>query len=599
MGLLDKVRSLGSSVLNKARDVENKVEKTVEKTAVNLAKDAYDIAKNAPAALGAGVEATVSGLVPSKTQVAHAWSVISDASMRFGGALSAAGSTVEAGSKALSPFVPFAGEGVLIGGAVKGLGSAVTAAPEKAVSLVHEAQDLEKKGEAFLHRAEAVADQGIKAAKAGLETVKNGLEIAKNGVTNFVNEVAHAVDYGHNIDELGDNDKYTLAVGGEASVEGIKGYGKGSIEVEKNEKGKYVVSADGELGGGVYGEIGGKIGAKLDAEASATLGVGGKIEMTFDTAEEAKKATGILLKQAASTAVSVEGNQLLPGAGLLAGKALAPSSDEMNFLADHTSAVELGGNVAGEVAGCVGLKDVAGLFGSAKVKDEVAVRIELKDEKGEPKKPELVVKQTATGEAELGAGLKLGGREENGMAAAFAGGKGEASVEVEQRFTLPNVKRGDLLAHPLDTVRNAASSMVKTEKDKVTLGLDVSGQALGSGGGLEVEASYEGNFADLQKSAVAALVKGDVNGALKTLDGKDSLELKFEPYATVGVACSPEISIMGFGVGMEFEATRKDYAEKPARKEWKGSPSELGDKLNKQLRPYIDVGKRVRPQITG
>ena len=378
MGLLDRVRSLGSSVLNKVKDVENTVEQTVEKTenaAVNLAKDAYDAAKHVPAALGADVEASVSGIIPSKTQVVHAWSTLTQAAEKFGGALSAAGSTVQSGSKMLAPFVPFANEGVLLGGAVKGLGSVIAGAPDQAVSLIHEAQVLEKKGEDFLHNAEGVVDQGIKAAKSGLETVKSGLETVKNGVASFVSEVASAVDYGQNIDKLGPDDKYKLALGGSASVEGIKGYGKGSIEVTKITAGKYVVSADGELGGGVYGEVGGKIGASLNAEASATLGVGGKIEMTFDSAEEAKKATQILLKQAASTAVSVEGNQVLPGVGMLAGQALAPSGDEMNFLADHTSAVELRGNVAAEVGGCVGLKDVAGLFGSAGVKDELAVRM--------------------------------------------------------------------------------------------------------------------------------------------------------------------------------------------------------------------------------
>ena len=232
MGLLDRVRSLGSSVLNKVKAVENTVEQTVEKTenaAVNLAKDAYDAAKHVPAALGADVEASVSGIIPSKTQVVHAWSTLTQAAEKFGGALSAAGSTVQSGSKMLAPFVPFANEGVLLGGAVKGLGSVIAGAPDQAVSLIHEAQVLEKKGEDFLHNAEGVVDQGIKAAKSGLETVKSGLETVKNGVASFVSEVASAVDYGQNIDKLGPDDKYKLALGGSASVEGIKGYGKGSI----------------------------------------------------------------------------------------------------------------------------------------------------------------------------------------------------------------------------------------------------------------------------------------------------------------------------------------------------------------------------------
>ena len=566
-------------------------------------QDGFNAVKNAPVALESGAQAIASKIPTAASQVEHQWAgALHQATEKFGGALSAAGSAVESGSRVLAPFVPFASEGVVIGGAVKGMGNLVAAAPDKAVSLLHDVQELERRGEDFVHRAEGVVDQGVKAAKAGLETVKSGLNTVKNGVADYISEVSKAVDYGHNIDALGPNDTYKLALGGSASVEGLKGYGKGSIEVERNAEGKYVVSADGELGGGIYGEVGGKIGAKLDAEASATLGVGGKIEMTFDSPEEAKRATEILLKQAASSAASVEGNQILPGAGFVAGQLLAPSADEMKFLADHTSAVELRGNVAAEVAGCVGLKDVAGLFGSAEVKEELAVRIELKDEKNQPKQPELVVKQTVSGEAELGAGLKLsnGAKEANEGSAAFIGGKGEAEVSVEQRWTLPNVKGADLLSNPLGTIRDAGSSMVKSEQDKITLGLDVSGQALGNGGGINVEASYKGNFADLQKGVVDSLVKGDVNGALKSLDHEDSLELKFEPYQTLGVSCSPDISIMGFGVGMEIEATRKDVADPPARREFKGKPSEAIAELDKAITPYLEKARLGRPlQISG
>ena len=54
MSLLDKVRSFGSTVVNKTAELEKAVEKTVEKTghaAVDLAKDTFEAAKSAPSPL--------------------------------------------------------------------------------------------------------------------------------------------------------------------------------------------------------------------------------------------------------------------------------------------------------------------------------------------------------------------------------------------------------------------------------------------------------------------------------------------------------------------------------------------------------------------
>jgi hypothetical protein len=65
------------------------------------------------------------------------------------------------------------------------------------------------------------------------------------------------------------------------------------------------------------------------------------------------------------------------------------------------------------------------------------------------------------------------------------------------------------------------------------------------------------------------LLQGDADGALKSLDAKDSPEMSVEPHTTLGVSCAPGISVMGFGVGMEFEAIRKDVK---GTTEFKGQP---------------------------
>lgn len=605
MGLLDRLKSAGTSIVNTARSVEHAVENTAAKAAHTVTatvSDGYEAVKKTAVSLGGEVAHTAS-VIPSKvaagtSQAAHSWyHAINDAADAYGGAMRTAGSLMEKGGKALAPYVPFAGDAVLLGQAAQVMGKGIADAPENAVagasSLIHTGQELVQEGEDFLHRAERVVGQGVQAARDGLQLVGQGIDAAKEAVTGFVGEVARATDYGHNIDALGNGDKYRLAVGGSVSAEGGKAYAKGAVEVTRNEAGKYVVSVDGELGAGVYGEVGGKLGAKLNAEAEATLGVGGKMEMTFDNAEDAKRATEIILKQAAASAVTAGGNNVVPGvggvvAGAIAERTIGPTADEMKFLAQHTSAVELRGNVAAEVAACAGLKNTAGLFGNASVKEEVSARLEFRNAEGEPIQPQLVVRQSVTGEASLGAGLHTSdGKKEGGSGAkaAYVGGKGEARVVVEQRFTLPNVSTTDLLAHPGETIRSAASSMVKSEQDKITLGLDLSGQAFGSGGGVEATATYQGNFDNIRGAAVEALRRGDLGGALRSVDAGEA-EIKVEPYSKIGVAYAPGVSIMGFGVGASFEATRKDVSEEHTLVE-KGKPSEIARDLNNALQPYL------------
>lgn len=619
MGLLDRLKSVGTSIVNTARNVEHAVESkatSAAHTVTAAVSDGYTSVKKAAVSLS-GEVAHTAAVIPSKvaagtSQVAHSWyNAINDAADTYGGAMRSAGALMEKGGKALGPFVPFAGDAVLLGQAAQVMGKGIADAPENAVAgastLIRTGQELVHEGDDFLHKAEDVVGQGVQAAQHGLQLVGQGIDAAKHAVTDFVGEVARATDYGHNIDALGSGDKYRLAVGGNVSIEGGKAYAKGAIEVTRNEAGKYVVSVDGELGAGVYGEVGGKLGAKLNAEAAATLGVGGKMEMTFDNPADAKRATEIILKQAAAAAVTAEANSVVPVvggmvAGAITERALGPTADDMNFLAQHTSAVELRGNVAADVAGCAGLKDVAGLFGSAGVKEEVSARLEFRNAEGESlHPPQLVVRQTVTGEASLGAGLKLSdGKEEGGSGAkaAFVGGKGEAKVVVEQRFSLPNVSTTDLLAHPAETIRNAASSMVKSEQDKITLGLDLSGQAFGNGGGVEATASYSGNFDNIQRSAIDALRRGDLSGALRSVDAGEA-EMKVEPYSTIGVSFSPGISIMGFGVGASFEATRRDVSEEHSLVE-RGKPSEIARDLNTALQPYLPyVRASVPTQLRG
>lgn len=527
---------------------------------------------------------------------------INAAADKLGGELKQHGSTLEKAGKLLDGYVPFAKDIQTLGTGAKALGTGIADAPENAVALSGEIADRATNiGDAAM----SILDDAKKAVKGklneGVEAVKTGLGLLEAGAKglyeagrDYVKGVGEAVDFKTNIDKLGEGDKYKLGVGASGSVEGIKVYGKGSIEVEKKDGG-YVVSVDGELGGGIYGEVGGKVGAKLNAEAQATLGIGGKVEMKFKTAEDAKKATEILLKQAAASAAESQNGALaLPGQVVAA--AIKPTPEELKFLSSNVSAVELRGNVAAELAGAVGFKNTLGINAGAKVKDEVAARIEFTNP------PTVSVKQTLSGEIAGSAGLRLtdgkknaDGRDVGDIGSLGAGGKIEAKASVEQKFTLPgSVDVAALQKDPVGYVKGVANQVVKSEEDKVTLEIDAQGGVLGSGGGVKTEINFKAKAEDLKNSQyLEKLFKGDVNGALTSLGNKIEVDAKVTPYKTLGVSLAPSVSIMGFGGGVELEATRQDMADQPLY-EYKGkNATETAAKLAQmyqQYSPYLQTG---------
>ena len=518
---------------------------------------------------------------------------------KLGGELKAHGSVLEKAGKLLDGYVPFAKDIQLLGQGAKALGTGIADAPENAVALSGEIADrATHMGQAalnFLDDAKKVAAQkvheGVEAVQSGVALLETGAKGIYNAGKEYVQGVADAVDYKTNIDKLGEGDKYKLGVGASGSVEGIKIYGKGSIEVEKKDGG-YVVSVDGELGGGIYGEVGGKLGAKVNAEGSATLGLGGKVEMKFATAEDAKKATEILLKQAAASAAQSQ-NGVLAIPGQIAAAAIKPSAEELKFLSSNVSAIEVRGNVAGELAGTLGIKDVAGANLGLKAKEEVAARIEFTNP------PTVSIKTTLSAELAGSVGLRLTNGKEGGEANTGglpgANGKVEVKASVEQKFTLPgNFDKAALAADPAGYIKGVSQSIVKSEEDKITLEIDAQGGVLGSGGGAKTEISFKGKAEELRNSGyLEKILKGDVNGALTALGDKVEVEAKVTPYKTLGVSLAPGISVMGFGVGVELEATRQDFADQPLY-EYKGkNATETAQRLAQlaqQYSPYLQNG---------
>jgi hypothetical protein len=321
-------------------------------------------------------------------------------------------------------------------------------------------------------------------------------------------------------------------------------------------------------GGGVYGQLGGEVGAKASVSGAATLGVGGKLELRFETAEDAKKGAGILLKQAAVAGMEGAAGPL----GMLAGAAVQPSQADMKFLSDHASAVDLRGNAAAQVSAALGFKSVAGVAGFAKAKGEDTVRLEFK------KPPHVVIRQELSAQLNASAGLKLGTPNTTGAIRKQAQG-GEANLlataTVEQRYTLPtNIDLSQLKHDPVGTLKSAASGIAKSEQDTVSLKLDASGGALGKRGGMLATASYSANVDQLaQSGAIGKLLHGDMKGALDAAAKTSNITLAVTPYEQVGVKYAPAGSVMGFGVGASFDAMRKDVRRPPLYEYSGGDPA--------------------------
>lgn len=622
MGIGDWAKSKVRSAAQTASQVSNQIEKgasQVKQGVTEAAKDVKDTASAAvdqvkkTASVAANdlvnqVEAGKQRVEQVATQAAgdvkhiieNPFESVNRAADRLGSTVQDAGRTIEQGGRLLEGHVPFADEIRELGQGAQQAGQQIQDAPEQAAHLAGEVEKdvngLVNQGRALVQRAEQAAERGLEAVEAGIDTVRSGVDTIAQGVQDFGQHVADSVNYNRNIDQLGDGDKYTIGVGANASVEGGKIYSKGAIEVERKGN-QYVVSVDGELGGGIYGEIGGKLGpAKASGSAEATLGIGGKVEMTFDSPEEAKRATDILMRSAAVAAAQTSASvSTVPGSGLAAdalGSAIGPSSDDLRFLADHTSAVELRGNVAAELAGSLGVADkgsqLAGLFAKGNVKRELTARVEFGNGQSNPA---VVFKDTLSGEVALGGGLgfsKDGG--DNGASTGVAASiVGKGKLEHEQRFELPaGLDTQNLLEDPLGTINSVAQHVQANQSDKVSLTLEGEGQAAGNSRGFEAKFEATGNVDQmLQSGALGQAVQGDFQGALQNLGDQVQVEASIKPYETHGLAFSPGISVMGFGVGIEGQATRRDFSDKPM---WtfKGNGTDTAGEVGEQFQKALE-----------
>ncbi|WP_408888662.1 DNA/RNA non-specific endonuclease [Myxococcus faecalis] len=198
----------------------------------------------------------------------------------------------------------------------------------------------------------------------------------------------------------------TITLSGNLDVKvGLKAGIEGEVEVEKTADGKYQLSAEvtGDVGVGLVG--------------SASVSAGGRVEMKFDTPEEAAKAAVILGKGPA---------------------ALASGGEDHKFMLDHLSAMEV--NIGAEAeAGLGGKFGPASAELSASIGATTSYRVEF--EKGKPTHLVRSIEIEGSGAASIAGGLK-------GAAGLSLGGEVTGSVSMETSIPLDasKVDAKDMLA---------------------------------------------------------------------------------------------------------------------------------------------------------
>ena len=417
------------------------------------------------------------------------------------------------------------------------------AAAAKTVQQVNQAHN-----QAVKQVAGNVADVGAAAAN----TVANAAEDGANAVWQAGKQMVGALDYKANIDALQEGDRYQLGVGGEVKVGVGKGFADGDLEVKRTKDG-YTVSATGRFGAGALAEEGGELGPlKATATAEATQAFGGKVEMSFKTAEEAKRAADILVRQAAALGAASS------PVGAVASPLLQPSKDELKFLANNISALELNSTVAGNLSSTLGLDEksspiYAGLQEKLGLEAGQTARIELKD--GKPSA--LVLRQDFGGNFDYraGAGLSSTGESKDRVSAKsvdLAAVSAKGNIRVETRIPLPQsfdtskITDGEYMKKTLgDIAKNTEQRIELTGQGSartIIPGLPLNGA---------VKAKFEatGKASEiLTPTVLNQFMQGNLAGAAKSVGDKVQVKGSVTPYSTEGFDTRQGLSLMGVGL---------------------------------------------------
>ncbi|GIW73305.1 MAG: hypothetical protein KatS3mg102_2847 [Planctomycetota bacterium] len=407
-----------------------------------------------------------------------------------------------------------------------------------------------------------LVDRGLEqAAESGRELLARGREAAEGVVAagrELVDRVADTFDPGTHIRQLdSEGDSVKIKLGGFAQVE-VRGEAAAELEVRRTAEG-YEVEVSGEAGVGLIGQLGGEAGAEAQASARAMLMAGGKVTMSFRTAEEAERAVGALARMGAVAAAS----QAAPGplgwvAGAGAQALIGPSEEDMQFLSQHTRSVELRGGAAGVVAGELGIAETLDVGGEAGLRQDMGLVIHFPERNAAgqvTRGPQVTVFHETTFAAK-------------GEAAAVGAVRGamEGKVRLEQTVQLPaSVNMERFLQDP--------GAVAREVRDRATVQparMKVEGWVRGGGGvsglyahaGAQAGAGFEYTIEGVnpQRALLATnyITAGDMQRGLEVIDPDATYSGQIYGYGYAGVEFAPEVSVLGVGVGIEAAYQHQD-----------------------------------------
>jgi hypothetical protein len=384
-----------------------------------------------------------------------------------------------------------------IGGDVRdGLGDAAGEVRDRAGDVVDEVRELP--GEA----RDAAGDL--------VDNVEDGVEIVRDEVDERVRDAADrffdlreslsdrllsSLNIEEKLERLEPGDTFTLAVNGEVSAE-LAGEVSGAIQVTQREDGTFVVTAEARVLVGL---------GVLD---NNLLGGGsGEVEFEFDSLDEARQGIEGLVKAGTLTTPL--------------GLATGPSPDEVGTLAGNISAVEVGGDVLGELDFRLGITDLQGGGVEGQVELTSGARIEFED--GEPTDIVATFEVTGEGAAELSNQIQgpLVFSEESARefeeAVGFDPREGLGTVEAEASFEIE--VRAPIIADPADGDPAEQADAIVADLGGIAIG-PPTGSFRGNvefesnNRGVEVGVAVEGIDQEGVRDFFDELGQGDLEGAI-------------------------------------------------------------------------------------
>ncbi|TNE48569.1 MAG: hypothetical protein EP343_15915 [Deltaproteobacteria bacterium] len=536
-----------------------------------------------------------------------------------------ASQNIESGSRRLRSAVPDVGGLIPRAQQVREAGEALLRTPTQVGSAVGNLgghlNELSHEGRKVLDK---VAERDLPGAlRSARDLVGKGVGTLVDYGSTVAGVVVEKVDFNKQIDNLRDGDRYTISVGGDLHTTkeralGAKGEADGFIEIQRLGE-RYVVAVDGQLAASIHPSGGLRKGLTAQVGVDAKIGAGVKLEMTFDTPDEAKRATRSLLQlsmMAGAGVASGVGGGVLGGAiALPLGALLSPSEEDIQGMRERISALEIRGLVAGQLGSNLGLGvsnvDLAGLVGELDAGTEVALRVEVPPDE----RPAVLLRQTL----QLGAGthVKAGismtsnsgaGREmidpefeprENSIGpggvdlTAGLGAGLQGHVSVETGVQLPDsVPTYQLIKEPLQTLRGLVGDVLEVIPARLSGVVRAGGLLFTRKTGLEAKFLVEGEVVTLLRSGVfQQLRERDFRQALQTLGELLHLRAQVRPYELSGHSLHPTFKMGGIGVGVQGGLTSVDY--EPPIWEYQGPVASWTDDVEER---WNQAWSRLREQ---